>query len=99
MNLFIKQKEAHRHRKQTYSYPNCFLLQGIFPTQGSNPGHLHCRQMLYPLSHEGTQYFVITYVLCLVTQFSLSIYIHTHTYMYIHIHIHIYLTALHLKLK
>ena len=28
-----------------------FLLQGIFPTQESNPGFLHCRQMLYPLSH------------------------------------------------
>ena len=23
------------------------LLQGIFPTQGSNRGHLHCRQILY----------------------------------------------------
>ena len=30
-----------------------FLLQGIFPTQGSNLGLLHCRQMLYPLSHQG----------------------------------------------
>ena len=30
-----------------------FLLQGIFPTQGSNPGLLHCRQMLQPLSHRG----------------------------------------------
>ena len=29
-----------------------FLLQGIFPTQGSNPGLLHWRQMLYPLSHQ-----------------------------------------------
>ena len=28
-----------------------FLLQGIFLTQGSNPGLLHCRQTLYPLSH------------------------------------------------
>ena len=28
-----------------------FLLQGIFPTQGSNPGFLHCRQTLYNLSH------------------------------------------------
>ena len=28
-----------------------FLLQGIFPTQGSNPGLPHCRQMLYCLSH------------------------------------------------
>ena len=24
-----------------------FLLQGIFPTQGSNPGFLHCRWILY----------------------------------------------------
>ena len=30
------------------------LLQGIFPTQGSNPGHPHCRQILYQLSHKGT---------------------------------------------
>ena len=50
-----------------------FLPQGIFPTQGSNPGLLHCRQMLYPLypsprpgvrrlallpAGEQTQYFV-----------------------------------------
>ena len=27
------------------------LLQGIFPTQGSNPGLLHCRQVLYHLCH------------------------------------------------
>ena len=30
------------------------LLQGIFPTQGSNPGLPHCRQILYQLSYEGT---------------------------------------------
>ena len=30
-----------------------FLLQGIFPTQGLNPGLPHCRQMLYHLSHQG----------------------------------------------
>ena len=29
------------------------LLQGIFPTQGSNPGLLHCRQTIYCLSHQG----------------------------------------------
>ena len=28
-----------------------FLLQDIFPTQGLNPGLLHCGQTLYPLSH------------------------------------------------
>ena len=27
------------------------LLQGIFPTQGSNVGLLHCGQILYHLSH------------------------------------------------
>ena len=32
-----------------------FLLQGIFLTQGSNPGLLHCRQTLYPLSHQGSK--------------------------------------------
>ena len=29
------------------------LLQGIFPTQGSNPGLPRCRQLLYQLSHQG----------------------------------------------
>ena len=30
------------------------LLQGIFPTQGSNPGLLHYRWILYQLSHQGS---------------------------------------------
>ena len=30
------------------------LLQGIFPTQGSNPGLPQCRQILYHLSHHNT---------------------------------------------
>ena len=30
------------------------LLQGIFPTQESNPGLLHCRQILYQMSHKGS---------------------------------------------
>jgi len=30
------------------------LLQEIFPTQGLNPGLLHCRQILYQLSHKGS---------------------------------------------
>jgi len=30
------------------------LLQGIFPTQGWNPGLPHCRQILYQLSHKGS---------------------------------------------
>ena len=30
------------------------LLQGIFPTQGSNPGLPNCRRILYQLSHKGS---------------------------------------------
>ena len=30
------------------------LLQGIFPTQGSNQDLLHCRQILYQLSYQGS---------------------------------------------
>ena len=30
------------------------LLQGIFPTQGLNPGVPHCRWILYHLSHQGS---------------------------------------------
>ena len=33
-----------------------FLLQGIFPTQGPNPGLPHCRWILYHLSHQGIPY-------------------------------------------
>ena len=31
------------------------LFQGIFPTQGSNPGLPHCRQILYHLSLQGSR--------------------------------------------
>ena len=30
------------------------LLQGLFPSQGSNLGLLHCRWILYLLSHQGS---------------------------------------------
>ena len=30
------------------------LLQGLFLTQGSNPGLPHCRQILHCLSHQGS---------------------------------------------
>ena len=35
------------------------LLQGIFPTQGSNPGLPHCRPILYHLSHQGSPNCII----------------------------------------
>ena len=44
-----------------------FLLQGIFPTQGSNPHLLcllPCRQILYLLSHQGRpQNMILTLIL------------------------------------
>ena len=38
------------------------LLQGIFPTQGSNPGLPHCRQSLYHLSYQGSPVFITFYL-------------------------------------
>ena len=43
-----------------------FLLQGIFPTQGSNPDLPHCRQTLYRLSHQEVQ-LVHIYIFFLYT--------------------------------
>ena len=34
-----------------------FLLQGIFPTQESNRGLLHCKQIFYQLSHQGSDVY------------------------------------------
>ena len=35
------------------------FLQGAFPTQGSNPGLPHCRQILYQQSHKGSQRILV----------------------------------------
>ena len=35
------------------------LLQGIFPTQGSNPGLPHWRQIIHSLSHQGSPGYVL----------------------------------------
>ena len=39
------------------------LLQGIFPTQGSNPGLLHYRRILYQLSHQGSPLYTIGHII------------------------------------
>ena len=41
-------------RPEYWSGYSLSLLQGIIPTQGSNPGLLHCRQILYQLGHKGS---------------------------------------------
>ena len=40
--------------RQQYGVGNHFLLQGMFPTPELNPGFLHCRKILYWLSHQGS---------------------------------------------
>ena len=39
---------------QNTGVSNLSLLQGIFPTLGSNSGLPHCRQILYQMSHKGS---------------------------------------------
>ena len=41
-----------------------FFLQGIFPTQESNPGLLPCGQILYQLSHEGRSFHALYHYKC-----------------------------------
>ena len=41
---------------------SCTLLQEIFPTQGSNPGLLDCRHILYCLSHKGNPYTFLNFL-------------------------------------
>ena len=48
-----------------------FLLLGVFLTQGSNPGLVHCRQILYWLSHQGSPsffFFNIYFIMYLAVQ-------------------------------
>ena len=39
---------------QSTGVDSCSLLQGIFPTQGSNLGLPHCRWILYQRNHKGS---------------------------------------------
>ena len=42
------------------------LLQGIFPTQWLNPGLLHCRQVFYCLSHQGSLIILMYHYLLII---------------------------------
>ena len=48
------------------------LLQGIFPTQGSNPGLPHCRWILYQLSHKGRPKLGVKLLISFSKKLSLS---------------------------
>ena len=54
------------------------LLQGIFLTQGLNPGLLHCRQILYHLSHQGNpSMFLVLNIPCFFLPHYLSVFVYT----------------------
>ena len=53
------------------------LLQGIFPTQGWNPGLPHWRQILYQLNHKGSTHKEMYKITHTHTQHT---YPHTHIY-------------------
>ena len=68
----IQSMEFSRPGVSSYS-----LLQGIFPTQGLNPGLPHCRWILYQLSHQGSSciYESASTLFCLFVLFCFRSYI------------------------
>ena len=52
------------------------LLQQIFPTQDSNWGLLHCRQILYQLSYQGSQYTEEVAINSKFKHFMVTFYLH-----------------------
>ena len=54
MNISLSGSSVHGDSPGKNTEVGCHtLLQGIFPIQGSNPGLLNCKQILYHLSHQG----------------------------------------------
>ena len=68
------------------------FFQGIFPTQGSNPGLLHCRQILYQLSCHSVQLSSVTQLCptlcepinCSITDLPIQHHLLYHAQTYVH---------------
>ena len=57
MDYSLPGSPVHRDSPGKNTGVDCHaLLQGIFPTQGLNPGLSHCRQILYSLNHPGSPF-------------------------------------------
>ena len=64
MNCSLPGSSVHGDSQGKNTEVGCHvLLQGTFPTQGSNPGLPHCRQILYHLSHQGRIPIIISVLL------------------------------------
>ena len=71
------------------------FLQGIFPTQASNPDLQHCRQILYQLSHQGSPWLPVQFIaqscptLCYPMDYSMpGLPVHHQLLEFTHIHVH-----------
>ena len=68
-NIVVKQeKSSWNFPGQNTGVGSLSFLQGSFPTQGFNLGLLHCRQILYQLSHWEAQEYCL--LLLLLSRFS-----------------------------
>ena len=75
------------------------FLQGIFPPQGSNLDFLHCRQIIYHLSHQGgpsiyMQIYICKYIHIMYTYMPTHMCILTHTWEYINMSLYIFITVI-----
>ena len=52
-----------------------FLLPGIFPIRGSNPGLLHCRQILYHLSYNESPHPALEPFQCTMSSVYTTLYV------------------------
>ena len=60
MDCSLPGSSVHGHSPSKNTGVDCqALLQGIFPTQGSNPGFPQCRQILDCLSQQGSSHYCI----------------------------------------
>ena len=67
MDCSLQGFSAHGISQQYWSgLPS--LLQGIFLTQGLNPGLLHCGQFLYHLNYQGSLHIATVILLMMLTQ-------------------------------
>ena len=63
------------------------LLQLIFPTQESNHSLLHCRQIFYQLSYQGSHIYVCVCVcVCVCVYFITYVFSCKYAYMYVYMH-------------
>ena len=60
MNIIIRNQRCDFLDKNT-GVGGHFLLQGIFPTRGSSPGFLHCRQIRYLLSCQKSPVYILLF--------------------------------------